>query len=195
VGGSSVPGAIANGGETLSPHAYKPRVLSASAERVFFETTDELVTQDTNNDVDVYQWEAGGSGSCTRASGCVNLISSGRAQGASTFVDASADGSDAYFLTIASLVSSDPGVADIYDARVGGGFADAPKGIPCFGDACQPLPPEPEDPTPGTLRVRKSGNLPPPAAKKPLKCKKNQVKRFGKCVKKPRKHRKRGGRR
>ena len=39
-------------------------------------------------------------------------------------------------------------------------------GIPCFGDACQPLPPEPEDPTPGTLRLKKSGNLPPPRAEK-----------------------------
>ena len=64
------------------------------------------------------------------------------------------------------------------------GYPQPPTGIPCFGDACQPLPPEPEDPTPGTLRSKKSGNLPPPAPKKPLKCKKGQVKRFGKCVKK-----------
>jgi len=31
--------------------------------------------------------------------------------------------------------------------------------IICFGDSCQPLPPEPEDPTPGTL-VPTAGNPP-----------------------------------
>lgn len=30
----------------------------------------------------------------------------------------------------------------------------------CVGDSCQPLPPEPEDPTPGTL-IPSSGNPPP----------------------------------
>ena len=99
--------------------------------------------------------------SCTKPVGCVNLISSGRAEGGATFLDASDDGSDAFFLTDGSLVPSDPAPIDVYDARVGGGFP-SPRPIPCFGDACQPLPPEPEDPTPGTLRSQPSGNLPTP---------------------------------
>jgi hypothetical protein len=79
------------------------------------------------------------------------LLSSGRDPEASEFIDASADGSDAFFLTAASLVPSDPGSADLYDARVGGGFPIPPSPIPCEADSCQALPSEPEDPTPGTL--------------------------------------------
>ena len=89
---------------------------------------------------------------------------------------------------------SDPGAYDVYDARVGGGYPLPPNPVPCFGDTCQPLPPEPEDPTPGTQRSKTTGNLPTPPHKKPLKCKKSQVKRFGKCVKK-KTHKKKGRRR
>ena len=53
---------------------------------------------------------------------------------------------------------------------------------PCIGDLCQPLPPEPEDPTPGTRRTRPSGNLPPPK-KHAKKCRKGQIKKRGRCVK------------
>ncbi len=115
------------------------------------------MAQDTNAPADVYQWEAKGSGNCQRSPGCVSLISSGRSPGGATFLDASANGSDAFFLTDASLVGADPGSVDVYDAKVGGGFAEAPKPIPCIGDACQALPNAPEDPTPGTL-VPNSGN-------------------------------------
>ena len=74
-----------------------------------------------------------------------------RAQTALRFIDASADGTDVFFLADDSLVSSDPGSVDVYDARIGGGFPDPPVPMPCVGDACQPLPPEPEDPHPGTV--------------------------------------------
>jgi hypothetical protein len=93
------------------------------------------------------------------------------------------------------LVLSDPGSIDLYDARAGGGFPQPESKIPCFGDACQPLPPEPEDPTPGTLRVSRAN--PPAALPKSVKCKKGYVKRNGKCRKKHKKrqHRGQGGRR
>ncbi|HEV7615115.1 MAG TPA: hypothetical protein VGO36_02675 [Solirubrobacterales bacterium] len=55
--------------------------------------------------------------------------------------------------------------------------------IPCFGDACQPLPLEPEDPTPGSLRSKPSGNFPAPATKPRKGCGKGKVRRHGKCVK------------
>ncbi len=183
-GAASLPGASPNGSGGYAPHSYKPRVLSADSNRVFFDTFDTLASQDTNGAEDVYQWEAFGTGNCAKPVGCINLISSGRAEGNSSVLDASADGSDVYFLTDGSLVPKDPGANDVYDARVGGGYPVPPGAVPCFGDACQPLPPEPEDPTPGTLRSKPSGNLPTPPKKPPLKCKKNQVKRFGKCVKK-----------
>ncbi|HET7485870.1 MAG TPA: hypothetical protein VFJ64_10920 [Solirubrobacterales bacterium] len=153
-GSASIPGAQANG-TTL---AYKPRALSADGQRVFFDTADKLVSQDTDSRVDVYEWEAQGEGSCTRSPGCVALISGGRGEGGS-FVDASEDGTDAFFLTEESLLGSDPGSADLYDARAGGGFPEASQPIPCVADACQPLPSPPEDPTPGTLTPT-AGNPP-----------------------------------
>ena len=76
------------------------------------------------------------------------------------FLDASVNGSDAFFLTDSSLAFGDPGSFDVYDAREGGGFPTPPNFIACEGDACQPLPEAPEDPTPGTL-VPNAGNPPP----------------------------------
>jgi hypothetical protein len=163
LGPASVPGAISNGQGEAATRIYKPRVLSAGGNRAFFDSSDDLALQDTNNRQDVYQWEAPGSGSCARGTavngGCVSLISSGRDGEASSFIDASADGEDAFFLTAASLVPADPGSVDLYDARAGGGFPLAPAPIPCDADSCQPLPSEPEDPTPGTLVVGE-GNPP-----------------------------------
>jgi len=152
-GAASIPGALPNG----STEAYKPRALSADGNRIFFDSSDELVVQDTNSHPDVYQWEARGEGDCVRSPGCVNLISSGRALEGASFIDASAVGVDAYFITDEPLISTDPGSIDLYDARVGGGFAIPPKPIPCIADACQSLPPTPEDPDPGTL-VKNAGN-------------------------------------
>jgi len=191
-GSASLPGATRNGADPEATHAYKPRVLTADSRRIFFDTLDALTIEDTNQAVDVYEWEAQGTGTCTAAPGCIALISSGRSEGGASFIDASADGDDAYFLTSGSLVAADPGAADVYDARVGGGFPPPDPGSVCIGDACQPLPPEPEDPTPGTLRPS-NPNPPLPVSKPVKKCKKGQVRRHGKCVKKKRRHRHRSG--
>jgi hypothetical protein len=156
LGSSTVPGAISNGSqEALAPgeiltDSYKPRALADGGRRVFFDTADALVGADTDNRPDVYQWEAQGEGSCARAGGCLSLISSGRGEGGASFIDASASGADALFLTDASLIGADPGSADLYDAREGGGFSEPPTPIECLGDACQSLPSAPEGPTVGT---------------------------------------------
>jgi hypothetical protein len=152
-GPSTIPGAQANG----SIRAYKPRALSSNGNRLFFDSADKLVAGDTNAAPDVYEWEAQGIGDCTRSPGCVSLISSGRDSRGGSFVDASAGGSNVYFITGESLVNGDPGSIDIYDARVGGGFVEPQEPIACIGDACQALPSPPEDPTPGTL-VPNDGN-------------------------------------
>src|SRR4029077_10177798 len=101
--------------------------------------------------------EAYGSGTCIRPGGCVQLISNGKGPEPAYFLDADAKGDEAFFLTAESLYGPDPGSYDVYDAGVGGGFPVPEKPIPCIGDACQGLPPPPEDPTPGTL-VPNSGN-------------------------------------
>jgi WD40-like Beta Propeller Repeat len=150
LGASTLPGALGGGeGPDVVP-AYKPRALSADGRRLFFDSADALVLQDTNNSPDVYEWEAQGAGTCVRAGGCVNLVSSGRSGGGASFADASAGGSDAFFLTDGPLVEGDPGSVDLYDAREGGGFTIPPKPIPCEGDACQPLPSPPDNPPIGT---------------------------------------------
>ena len=61
------------------------RLLSEDGDRVFFNSFDALVPQDSNGAQDVYEWEAPGSGDCTTSSaaysssnqGCVSLVSSG----------------------------------------------------------------------------------------------------------------------
>jgi hypothetical protein len=166
IGPSTIPGAVANGASAGATRYYKPRAMAADGRRLFFDSHDALVSQDTNNDRDVYEWEAQGTGSCTTSGGCLNLISSGRSEDGASFVDASEDGRDAFFLTDGSLIPSDPlGTVDLYDAREGGGFPIPPTPIPCEGDSCQPLPSPPEDPTPGT-QVPTGGNPPVHFAKK-----------------------------
>jgi len=154
-GSSSIPGTFANGSTGL----YRPRALSEGGSRIFFDSSDRLLGSDTNSGPDVYEWEADGVGDCARQPGCIGLVSGGRGEGAS-FLDASVDGSDAFFLTGDSLVSSDPGSIDVYDARVLGGFPEPPAPIPCKGDGCQPLPSPPDDPATGTS-VTNPGNPEP----------------------------------
>jgi hypothetical protein len=80
---------------------------------------------------------------------------------------------------------TDPGSADVYDARSGGGFPIPTPPIPCEGDACQPLPNAPEDPTVGTL-IPGPGNPPVHFPKVVHKCPKGKrsIVRHGKagCV-------------
>jgi hypothetical protein len=175
-GPTSIPGALVNG----STRAYRPRVLSADGLRAFFEI--EVAARPGVGRPHVYQWLARGAGGCVRQFGCVAEISGTQP---ATFVDSSADGTDAYFLTKGSLIGADPGSIDLYDARAGGGFPESSPHIICRGDKCQGLPPEPDDPTPGTL-VPTSGNpalrIFSPKAKHRLKRRKHH------------RHRHRGGR-
>ena len=166
--------------------------LAADGSRLFFNSFDSLTLADTNGRQDVYQWEAPGSGSCTESSaayspqneGCVDLISSGQSPEDSELLDATASGEDVFFTTLSSLRPEDPGLIDVYDARVDGGYPlpVPPKPI-CEGEACQSPPPPPNDPTPASPGFQGAGNVKPG----PWKCPKgkHRVKRAGKsrCVK------------
>jgi hypothetical protein len=183
LGASSIPGAVASGIGAAATKVYKPRSLSDDGTRVFFDSEDALVIQDSNSQPDAYEWEATGAGTCTRPGGCVNLIASGRSDEGSSFVDASANGSDAFFLTDGSLVPGDPGLVDLYDAREGGGFPAPEKPFPCEGDACQSLPTAPEDPTPNTLLPNVGNPQAPPKLKKKKHTRKHKKKKHGKSQK------------
>lgn len=181
VGPSSIPGSLPNGEAKGSTNSYKPRALSANGRRVFFDSQDALALSDTDNAPDAYEWEASGEGGCAKAAGCISLVSDGRSAGGAEFIDASADGADAFFLTEGSLVKADPGGQDLYDARIGGGFTEPSEPLACEGDACQPLPSPPVDPTLTTL-LTGPGN--PPVRFPKAKCPKGKAKHKGKCVKK-----------
>ncbi|HVY78596.1 MAG TPA: hypothetical protein VG898_08835 [Solirubrobacterales bacterium] len=142
-------GSLPSGDASLGRHAYcctgitpLPFNLSEDGNRVFFQTYDPLVRTDSNGKQDVYEWEDGQT----------HLISAGSGNADSFFADATPSGGDVFFTTRDSLVSSDGDAeADLYDARSGGGFPEPPPGSPpCEGDACQPPPIVPNDPTPSS---------------------------------------------
>ena len=123
IGPASIPVA------TLTDLPYLPRNLSADGRRVFFNSQDALVPGDRNGKQDVYEYEDGSP----------HLISSGTSNTDSAFVDASGSGDDVFFKTSQQLVGQDVDQSwDIYDARVGGGFAFSPPAGSCVGDACRP---------------------------------------------------------
>ena len=106
---------------------YTHRWISDDGHRVFFNTNAPLVPQDTNGTLDVYEWEAGGSGCPTATSsygGCLFLLSGGGSASRSFFIDASASGDDVFFTHRGRLgqVGSLTGNSSLFDARVDGGF-------------------------------------------------------------------------
>jgi hypothetical protein len=119
---------------------YQSHVLSEDGSRVFFDSKDALVAQDTNGVQDVYEWE----------NGHVYLLSGATSLSDSSFVDASTSGSDVFFITRAQLVGQDTDqLRDLYDARVGGGFGPPTTALACEGESC--LPPSSSPPTLGSL--------------------------------------------
>jgi hypothetical protein len=107
--------------------------------RLFFESTDDLLPQASNaGEMNVYEYEPDDVGNCQLESGCLALISSGTSNTNAYFIDASASGSDVFFVTGQRLVAQDGDeVQDVYDARVDGGFSAA-TAPPCGGEACRP---------------------------------------------------------
>jgi len=153
---------------TWEHELYDSHVLSDDGSRLFFNSFDALVPEDTNGIQDVYEWEAQGTGSCDEAAGCISLISTGKGADLSEFVDATPGGDDVFIETNSSLDPRDPGLFDIYDARVGGGFPAPTAQKACLGDTCQSVPGPPNDPTPASASFRGAGN--PPAARSHRRC-------------------------
>ncbi|HWY90052.1 MAG TPA: hypothetical protein VNY31_05210 [Solirubrobacteraceae bacterium] len=148
-------------GEMWAPHYELPVTqgafhlvqISADGNRVFFQTTSQLVPEDTNSTEteeatvggspgeDVYEWEAFGVEEgpvvfCRVVVGCTHLISAGEDVGAEHFLGASEDGRDLFFSSAAQLLpQATPEFSNIYDARVGGGFPRKQAPVECT--ACQ----------------------------------------------------------
>jgi hypothetical protein len=156
--------------------------ISEDGSYIFFESTQSLVPNAVNvhggsfenANTDVYEWH----------NGTISLISSPIDQRPQKLLGASADGSNAFFLTHAQLVPQDiDPSADIYDARVNGGFPTSTESAACLGDTCQSAPPTPVRPTLGTSVANGLGNLVPVSVTVKVVCAKGKVRRRGRCVK------------
>jgi hypothetical protein len=144
------PGLLGGGNE------YVQHNLSDDGSRLFFDSGDALSPRDTNGKQDVYEWE----------NGQIYRISTGSSVDDSTFLDASANGDNVFFVTRQQLVpqATDADRFDLYDARVGGGFPAPVSTPPCTGDACKPAPtPPPAPPTVATVSFVGPGNATPGA--------------------------------
>lgn len=163
-------------GVSYTSPGYLTRSLSEDG-AVFFDTTNRLLSGDMNGTSDVYEYEGGN----------LHLISTGASPDPASFRDASADGSDVFFITTQPFARSDTDKASsLYDARVNGGFAEPPLPVVCESEeACHTAHQEPPAAsTSGTSHFEG----PEEGANHP-RCPKGKAKRHGKCV--GRKHHKR----
>ena len=139
---------------------YEPRSLSEDGRRLFFDSSDPLVPQATNGAQNVYEYE----------DGHVYLLSGGQSEESSEFVDASANGDDAFFLTRQELVPGDTDqLVDLYDARAPHepgevvAFPEPPPPPSCEGEDCKPeASPQLFFAPSGSAVFKGAGNVPPP---------------------------------
>ncbi|HEY1688722.1 MAG TPA: hypothetical protein VGF95_07630 [Solirubrobacteraceae bacterium] len=149
------------------------RAISEDGSEIVFSTDEALSSQDVNGGVDAYLWH----------NGIVSLISDGAAPESTevSFVEVgqpaiSGTGEDIYFITTGQLVGQDTDDrADMYDARVDGGFPH-PVQVECAaeeagagrGEACQGTPsPAQAFLAPASTSFSGGTNLTPPSETKP----------------------------
>lgn len=119
---------------------FMSRFINTEGTQVYFDTSQPLVSRDTNNRQDVYEWEANGSGDCAQLAGCVRLLSGGDSPHDAYFLDASESGDDVFFTSREQLLPKALNEnVKLYDARVGVGFPES--ALACEGTACQGAPP------------------------------------------------------
>jgi hypothetical protein len=190
--------------QSISAQAFEPEPLTsyglagnlrADGNRAFFQSEEALVPGDNDELQDVYEWEAQGVGSCELEGGCVYLISSGHSHRMDYLYAASDTGDDVFFRTSDLLLGRDAEeTPSIYDARVGGGFAEVEE-EECVAEGCRPgVSPAP---VPRNLASQVNG----PSGNASARCPKtkHKAKRHGKtvCVKKKHhkkhKHQKKAG--
>jgi hypothetical protein len=176
-----------------SSETFMHRWVNDSGTEVYFDSSQPLVSGDSNGAQDVYEWEAEGSPSCPRSTslygGCVFLLSGGESPDSSFLVDADASGENVFIAHRGPLSGAGPrdDKSHLYDVRVGGGVSVSSLG--CAGTGCQGVPPAaPLFATPASVTFSGVGNFPPvgPAkrvTKKAIKCAKGKKLSHGKCVK------------
>jgi hypothetical protein len=119
--------------------------LSDDGSRVFFESDERLLREDVDGINDIYEWQP------TVTGGALNLISSGLSKPIpipeqeftgdpprpNTLIAITPSGSDVVFVSMDRLVpqAGVGGVSSLYDARIGGGFAEPKQGPPCYDES------------------------------------------------------------
>ena len=156
------------------------RSISDDGQMIVFSTAVSLDPADVNGLIDIYRWREGRP-LALLTDGINPNVSSAYMQGMSP------DGSSVLFGVNTKLtdevLSASPS-AQLYVARVNGGFQLPNLPTPCAGDACHGAPtPAPAADSPGTAQFSGPGNQP---AAKP--CAKGKARKQGRCVsKKPKK--------
>lgn len=130
--------------------------ISADGETIAFATSETMLPADVNHDTDIYEWRQG----------AIRLITDGVSefgefQAAPQVYAIEANGRDILF----SLVAKDltgferDGLANVYDARIGGGFEVPSPPAHCSEESCQgPLQGAPASERPGSSSLAGAGN-------------------------------------
>lgn len=158
-------------------HDFK---IAADGSTVAFTTAEPLVPLDVNRSTDVYEWR----------NGVQSLLSDGvttypQSNTASPQLHAvGADGADILFSLVDPTLTGfeQDGFANLYDARIGGGFAVPNPPAHCSEESCQgPLQAAPSVEHPNSSSFFGEGNLKPrprhPCAKKRDKAKRRCIRR------------------
>jgi hypothetical protein len=152
------------------------RFFSADGSRVFFKSQNRLAVGATEGRWNLYQWE----------NGQVSFLASSPPGSSSEmqFAGSSETGDDVYFTTLAGMIPADRDEkADLYDARVGGGFPEPEPPVfcsPLTEGSCQGnsagAPSAVLPPASSTLNGAGNGN-PAPQQQPPKKNKKSKKKK------------------
>jgi Tol biopolymer transport system component len=129
------------------------RAIAEDGSYVVFSTSERLQASDVNGAPNVYLWH----------DGAVSMISDGHDPAGASYPVISASGADVFFETREQLVGQDTDtLADIYDARIGGGFPAPTPEPSCSGESCQGTPSGPHSlGGSGTSSFTGGGNLTP----------------------------------
>jgi hypothetical protein len=182
-------GAVTTNSVTLSSFGDSFKA-SADGGTVAFVTAQALLPGDVNGSADLYEWR----------NGAIRLITDGTTHYpvglAGPIPQAMDPGGSNIVFSVASpgLTGFEhDGVANLYDARIGGGFSLPTPPVHCSEESCQ----GPQQGSPPFTSIGSSTGAGPGSRPTRPKCSKGKVRRHGHCVK--RRHRKqhrhrRGGR-
>jgi hypothetical protein len=170
------------GTQIASDGAFK---MSADGSTVAFATAQALLPRDINRGTDIYEWRNGALRLLTDG---VSSFPSGFAAPQVRGVDA--DGSNILFSVVEPGLTGfeQDGVANLYDARIGGGFVPPQPAAHCTEESCQgPLQVAPGTAQPGSATLSGPGNA-KAGFKKKGRCAHKRGKAKRRCIRRHKKH-------